>query len=165
MNEASTVCMITDRWTYINNESVVTVTVRFDGSKSKLSTFLLGCISFNERHTAENINAQHRSITEEWGTDNKIVVVVTGNAPNIVAAVRLSIVEFFKWSSSALTKLKSIPEEMGLPSLKLIQDMPTHWNSMYDMMSRILKIKKAVISTLAIVNPELNVLTIIEWDI
>ncbi|KAJ8886171.1 hypothetical protein PR048_012380 [Dryococelus australis] len=54
---------------------------------------------------------------------------------------------------------------MGLPSLKLIQDVPTCWNSTYDMMSQILKIKEAVISTLAIVNPELNVLTITEWDI
>ncbi|KAJ8896759.1 hypothetical protein PR048_002104 [Dryococelus australis] len=38
-------------------------------------------------------------------------------------------------------------------------------NSTYDMVSGIIIIKVAVISTLAIVNPELNVLTIIEWDI
>ncbi|KAJ8895565.1 hypothetical protein PR048_000901 [Dryococelus australis] len=196
MNEASAVYMTTDNWTSINSESFVAVTVHFVDSESTLSTFLLGCISFNERQPAENLNAQLRSIAEEWGIDNKIVVVVTDNAPNIVSAVKLSswrhvpcfahtanltvqsslqtisaiekiktIFEFFKRSSSALAKLKSTQEQMGLPSLKLIQDVPTRWNSTYYMMSRILRIKEAVISTLAIVNPELNVLTITGWDI
>ncbi|KAJ8891226.1 hypothetical protein PR048_010741 [Dryococelus australis] len=177
MNEASAVCMTTDNWTSINNKSFVAETVHFVDRESKLSTILLDCISFNERRTAENLNAQLRSIAEEWGIDNKIVVVVTDNAPNINLIVQSSwqtisaiekiktIVEFFKRSSSALAKLKSTQEQMGLLFLKLIHDVLTHWNLTYDMMSRILKIKAAVISTLAIVNPELNVLTVTEWDI
>ncbi|KAJ8881611.1 hypothetical protein PR048_018097 [Dryococelus australis] len=74
--EAFAICMTTDIWTSINNEGCVAVTVHFVDSVSKLSTFLLGCISFNERHTAENLNAQLRIIAEEQDTDNKIVVVV-----------------------------------------------------------------------------------------
>ncbi|KAJ8872967.1 hypothetical protein PR048_026583 [Dryococelus australis] len=196
MNEAPAVYMTTDSGISINNESFVAVTVHFVDSESKLSTFLLGCISFNETYCRKSKNTLLRSIAEEWGIDNKIVVVVTDNAPNIVTAVKLSswrhlpcfahtvniivqsclqtisaiekiktIVEFFKRSSSALARLKSTQEQMELPSLKHIQNVPTRWNSTYDMMSRILKIKEAVISTLAIVNPELNVLTTTEWDI
>lgn len=62
------------------------------------------------------------------------------------------IVEYFKRSSSAILKLNSIKKQTGEENLKLIQECKTRWNSAYHMMSRILKIKESVLSTLAIMN-------------
>jgi len=75
------------------------------------------------------------------------------------------IVEYFKRSSSALLKLSSIQKQTGIENLKLIQECKTRWNSAYHMMSRLLKIKKSVLSTLAIMNNELNRITNQEWEL
>ncbi|KAJ8892105.1 hypothetical protein PR048_004685 [Dryococelus australis] len=122
MNEASAVCMTTDSWTFINNESFVAVTVHFVDSESKLSTFLLGCITFNERHTAENPNAHQAKQLATPTVFCTVNLVVQSSLQTINAIEKIkTIVAFFKRSSSALAKLKSTEEQMGLPSLKLIQ--------------------------------------------
>ncbi|KAK9719296.1 hypothetical protein QE152_g22760 [Popillia japonica] len=55
---------------------------------------------------------------------------------------------------------------MGLPQLKLKQDVVACWNSTYDMLARIFKMKDAVVSTLAILSHEqVNILTPTDWTI
>lgn len=76
-----------------------------------------------------------------------------------------SIVEFFKRSSFALTKLQTIQKQLGLPQLKLKQDVITRWNSTYEMLNRIINIKEAVISTLAILQNNIEILDSVEWEI
>lgn len=49
-----------------------------------------------------------------------------------------------------------IEEQMNLSPLKLKQDVPTRWNSTYDMLMRFLKVKEALIATLAIMRPDLS---------
>lgn len=44
----------------------------------------------NVAHTAENLAAELTSVASEWGITDKIVCLVTDNASNIVAAVRLN---------------------------------------------------------------------------
>lgn len=74
-----------------------------------------------------------------------------------------SIVEHFKRSSYALSKLQATQQQMGLPLLKLIQDIITRWNSTYDMFKRIIQIKDAIISTMALHVCDVEPLTPTEW--
>lgn len=76
-----------------------------------------------------------------------------------------SIVEYFKRSSSALAKLKDIQKQMGLPELKLKQDVVTRWNSTFDMLQRFYKLKEAIISTLAILDTQHEQLSSHDWII
>lgn len=52
-----------------------------------------------------------------------------------------AIVQYFKQSSQALIRLNDNQIKGGHPILKLKQNCPTRWNSTYDMINRILKIK------------------------
>ncbi|KAJ8971330.1 hypothetical protein NQ317_012297 [Molorchus minor] len=58
-----------------------------------------------------------------------------------------------------------IISQMDLPCLKLKQDVCTRWNSTYDMIMRYLSNKEAIIATLALINNEINTLTMAEWEL
>ncbi|CAK1578839.1 unnamed protein product [Parnassius mnemosyne] len=75
-----------------------------------------------------------------------------------------NVVEFFNRSLPAQRKLKEIQEQMHLAPLKLKQDVCTRWNSTYDMLNRFLKIKEALIASIAIMRAELA-LTPNDWMI
>jgi zinc finger BED domain-containing protein 1 (E3 SUMO-protein ligase ZBED1) len=75
-----------------------------------------------------------------------------------------NVVEFFNRSMAAQRKLKEMHSEMHLAPLKLKQDVCTRWNSTYDMLNRFLKIKEALIASIAIMRAELA-LTPNDWMI
>jgi len=197
VQDASSVALTTDGWTSINNTSFIAITAHFINSETKLCSRLLGCINFNEKHTATELSVFLKNVVREWKLENKVSAVVTDNASNIKAAIRQTnwrhvscfahvlnigiqngllqlqtvmkkikdIVEYFKRSSSALLKLESVQKQTGVEHLKLIQECKTRWNSAYHMMSRILKIKESVLSTLAIMNNDLNCINNQEWEL
>ncbi len=86
--QAQAVALTTDGWTSINNESFYAVKAHFFDEKFLLRSVLIACEKFDQRHTAENIATFLRHIATEWKIGNKITVVVTDNAYNIVAAVK-----------------------------------------------------------------------------
>jgi hypothetical protein len=49
----------------------------------------LGCVEFNERHTAASLADKLHDTAREWKIDYKIVGIVTDNAANIVSGVHL----------------------------------------------------------------------------
>ncbi|KAI5750503.1 hypothetical protein M8J76_016232 [Diaphorina citri] len=75
-----------------------------------------------------------------------------------------NIVKHFKSSTHAMAKLRATISQMNLPELKLKQDVDTRWNSTFDMMDRFLKLKDAIISTMALLNIQnIEPLTSNDW--
>jgi len=100
--------------------------------------------------SAINLNKNWRHIPCLAHSINLIAQSGLVNIKNVHKKVK-SIVEFFKRSTKSYIKLKQTQTQMGLPILKLIQDVATRWNSTYDMFQRCIDIKEPLISTLAII--------------
>lgn len=76
-----------------------------------------------------------------------------------------AIVTHFKHSVQATEKLKSIQEQMGLPTLKVKQDVTTRWNSTLIMMERLLQIKDPLSVTITNLPRAPEYLDAEEWSI
>lgn len=75
-----------------------------------------------------------------------------------------SIVQYFKQSSFALTKLHEMQNNLNKDNLKLKQDVPTRWNSTFEMLDRFLLNKEPIVSALALLGYK-NTLQPEEWDL
>lgn len=83
------VCLTTDAWTSRATESYMAVTAHFI-QDWKLESCLLDCFHMSVRHTAENIRNELIRVAQDFEITRKIVAVVTDNAANVVAAIRLT---------------------------------------------------------------------------
>ncbi|KAL0868272.1 hypothetical protein ABMA27_007803 [Loxostege sticticalis] len=174
--DSAAVCLSTDGWTSINNESFVAVTAHYishDATEIKLETVLLGCIKYTELTAISSDNAANMIAAVRAGnwrhiaclahSINRAVQTSLGHISSTHVKVK-QVVEYFKRSSHAQTKLKEIQKQLNVADLKLKQDEATRWNSTYDILTRIVAIKDAVIATLALLRNDLSLSTD-DWQI
>lgn len=90
LSQAVYVCITTDGWTSKPNENYLAVTVHFFNNNAELKSFLLECIQFNDRHTADNLAQELRRIASDWEITNKVVAATSDNANNIKAAIKIN---------------------------------------------------------------------------
>ncbi|XP_008182397.1 zinc finger BED domain-containing protein 1-like [Acyrthosiphon pisum] len=76
-----------------------------------------------------------------------------------------TIVGHFKHSTSATEKLKMYQNQMGLPQLKVKQDVSTRWNSKLILMERLLQIKDPLSAAINSLPRAPNGLTALEWEL
>ncbi|CAG9840811.1 unnamed protein product [Diabrotica balteata] len=93
MNKAYALCITTDSWTSINIENFTAITAHWlDDSHEHgaltLCSNLLNCIAFNDRHTAIDLCSLLQDKFEEWEIQDKILVIISDNAHNIIAAIK-----------------------------------------------------------------------------
>ena len=76
--------MTTDAWTSINNESYVAITAHYIDEDTNMSSILIGCQHFTARHTAVQMSSLLIEQVNNRGLFNKITMIVSDNAANMV---------------------------------------------------------------------------------
>ncbi|KAJ4936575.1 hypothetical protein JOQ06_001164 [Pogonophryne albipinna] len=72
-------------------------------------------------------------------------------------------VGYFRSSTLAKEKLVSVQRQLGRPTLKLLQEVETRWNSTYHMLQRLVDLREPVGAALASLNTEITTLTSAEF--
>ena len=85
----SHVALTSDLWTSQATESYMTITCHFVTETWKLKSLVLETFHFELSHTAEHIADSLKNAAEKWNISEKIIAIVTDNASNIVAAVKI----------------------------------------------------------------------------
>lgn len=76
-----------------------------------------------------------------------------------------TLVGHFKHSVFASEKLKKLQKQMGLPVLKVIQDVSTRWNSSVHMLDRLVQIKAPLSAAMTFLPRAPDLLTALDWYI
>ncbi|XP_072400683.1 E3 SUMO-protein ligase ZBED1-like [Diabrotica undecimpunctata] len=76
-----------------------------------------------------------------------------------------ALVNHFKHSSLAYDKLRSVQEQMGLPNLKVKQEVVTRWNSCFHMLQRLLEIKNPLCVAVANLSKPPEFLNADDWEV
>lgn len=90
LSQQAHVALTSDLWTPGAIESYLTITCYFLTSSWELKSLVLDTFQFKQSHTAENISAALLKCAEKWNKSSKIIAIVSDNASNIEAAVRLT---------------------------------------------------------------------------
>nr|CAI5830783.1 unnamed protein product [Callosobruchus analis] len=90
IGRAAAICLTTDGWTSINNDSFIAITAHYiDVAETMMQSNLLTCLNYTDRHTASNLASLLQDVVKEWNLENQICAVVTDNAANVVSSIRM----------------------------------------------------------------------------
>ncbi|KAG5872625.1 hypothetical protein JTB14_003713 [Gonioctena quinquepunctata] len=87
MSNVKAVRLTTDCWSSSTTENFLAVTAHFLSDDFVMKHKVLGCESFGEIHTGENLGDAINKFIDEWGLEDTILMVVSDNASNIKKAV------------------------------------------------------------------------------
>lgn len=71
MTNCYAVCLTTDGWISIKNESFMGITAHFNNEEGLLQSVCLGCLKFNEKHAIQNLALFIKSSIQEWNIEIK----------------------------------------------------------------------------------------------
>lgn len=98
-------------------------------------------------------------------TLNSIANDALAEIDEILIKIR-SIVEYFRYNTTASAMLRSVMRHMELPETDLVHDVAPYWTSTYHMMHRFLEVRDPVINTLSLLlDPNVQVLSWADWDV
>nr|CAI5867975.1 unnamed protein product [Callosobruchus analis] len=178
----SCACITTDCWTSKNLDSYIGVTCHLIDKEFVLKSVLLECVSMPIAHTSRNLaedpvvpdnatNIKNAIINElklrHFGcfahTLNLIIQDGLKSIDSLLEKVK-NMVSFFKRSTQGKERLLTAQRNAGnVIQKKLIQSVPTRWNSTYFMLDRICELQDAVKTSIALINRNIPVLTEQEW--
>ncbi|KAL4091755.1 hypothetical protein QTP88_026397 [Uroleucon formosanum] len=170
---AKYVSITTDSWTSIKNENYIAITCHFIDNECELKSYLLSCLENNiAACTTDNayniVNAVNVCGWRHVGCFAHSLNLTVQTALKSITEARekvRGIVGHFKRSPQAAEKLKTMQEQLSLtPTLVLIQDVVTRWNSTYEMFERIYNLKVPLSSVLVEYNYNVY-LTNEDWQI
>ncbi|XP_078017548.1 E3 SUMO-protein ligase ZBED1-like [Epinephelus lanceolatus] len=87
--KAARVALTCDHWTSRATESFATFTAHYITDKWELKSQVLQTRAMHVSHTATNVNETFHAVAREWGLMLSDLVIVTDNAANMIAAMRL----------------------------------------------------------------------------
>ncbi|XP_026471364.1 zinc finger BED domain-containing protein 1-like [Ctenocephalides felis] len=64
--KTTSICLTTDAWTSITNDSYMAITAHYMGENGNLCVNLLCCVQYNERHTSINVSNFLRNELNKW---------------------------------------------------------------------------------------------------
>jgi len=111
------VSLTTDSWTSRSTENYIAVTAHYITAEWEMGSYLLECVKYRERHTAENLRDKLIRVICDWKLDGKVVSVCTDNAANITAAVKLAKLKHLPCFAHTL----NLVVEKGVATLAAIQ--------------------------------------------
>ncbi|GBC07730.1 hypothetical protein RclHR1_07660006 [Rhizophagus clarus] len=164
----------TDIWTSPSTKAFLAITAHYVDKNWKLQNLLIDFVQIFGQHTGENIKNTFVSALQNLSIHTKVLGITTDNASNNLtfinalsdwmkendiffdknnhfrcfAHLRQLIIKI-QHSPQRLEKLSANCRLYNIDDLKPIQDVPTRWNSTYDMIERALKLKEALTFTAA----------------
>ncbi|XP_075156806.1 E3 SUMO-protein ligase ZBED1-like [Haematobia irritans] len=199
LSQVQSICITTDGWTSVANESYISLTAHFITPNWKMESGFLNCFQTVKSHTADNLKSDILDALIKWGIESKVCCAVSDNAANITAAIKSAgwynlpcfahtlhlivndglsepninrilciakeMVVYFHRSTKASNKLKEMQGQMGKPVMKLINSTPTRWNSVLNMIERLVNNQEVLEATIAILHNPVKMFSADEWNI
>lgn len=115
---AISVCLTTDCWTSINNQSFIAITAHYLDKDFKFKSILLECVPFEETHTSLNLSYEIQSVITNWDLENKVILVVSDNAYNIKGAITMLDLKHFRCYAHSLNLI--VQDALKIPFISNI---------------------------------------------